>query len=56
MFTGMCENLQCIFSIFHLIWIKFPTQDVHKISLSNCVFCEDQYSEIPHYPVTVKIA
>jgi hypothetical protein len=39
--------LQCIFPIFHLIWIKFPTQDVHKTFLSNHTFCETQYSEVP---------
>jgi len=55
MLTGICENLQCIFSIFRLMWIKFPTQDVHKTFLSNYVFCENQYSEIPHYPFKVKI-
>jgi hypothetical protein len=55
MLTGICENLQCIFSSFHLIWIKFLTQDVHKIFLSNYVFCENQFSEIPYYPFKVKI-
>jgi len=54
MLTGTCENLQCIFSIFHLMWIKFPTQDIHKTFLSIYVFCENQYSEITHYPVQVK--
>jgi hypothetical protein len=55
MLIGICENLQCIFSIFQLMWIKFPTQDVHKTFLSKYVFCKNQCSEIPDYPVKVKI-